>query len=271
MTDDAERIPLDLLDPATVRKRSRMVALGAVMVAGFFGGVLGLIAGRVPGLIAVVIVALPLLLLAWSEARRRVWLQGQVLSVRAFGTRSVDLRTADELDLLVTDVRGSRTVGLFVRGGGKAINLALAIYAGTGGRELGVFPLRRLADVLAGRGDPNGLVFSELLVAQPNGRLVQGLRRLAPRLAHRDEVQAPVGVDIDLAAQHALVEVVAAVAVALAQVVELDAGQLLVDGRPQADEHLGLEARRVQERVVEVEDDRARQGHAQRSPGSFAG
>ena len=166
MTDDAERIPLDLLDPATVRKRSRMVALGAVMVAGFFGGVLGLIAGRVPGLIAVVIVALPLLLLAWSEARRRVWLQGQVLSVRAFGTRSVDLRTADELDLLVTDVRGSRTVGLFVRGGGKAINLALAIYAGTGGRELGVFPLRRLADVLAGRGDPNGLVFSELLVAQ---------------------------------------------------------------------------------------------------------
>jgi len=166
VTDDAERIPLDLLDPATVRKRSRMVALGAVMVAGFFGGVLGLIAGRVPGLIAVVIVALPLLLLAWSEARRRVWLQGQVLSVRAFGTRSVDLRTADELDLLVTDVRGSRTVGLFVRGGGKAINLALAIYAGTGGRELGVFPLRRLADVLAGRGDPNGLVFSELLVAQ---------------------------------------------------------------------------------------------------------
>jgi hypothetical protein len=166
VTDDAERIPLDLLDPATVRKRSRMVAIGAVMVAGFFGGVLGLIAGRLPGLIALVVVALPLLLLAWSEARRRVWLQGQVLSVRAFGTRSVDLRTADELDLLITDVRGTRTVGLFVRGGGKAINLALAMYAGTGGREQGVFPLRRLADVLAGRGDPNGLVFSELLVAQ---------------------------------------------------------------------------------------------------------
>ena len=166
MTDDAERIPLDLLDPATVRKRARMVAIGAVMVAGFFGGVLGLIAGRVPGLVAAAIVALPLLMLAWSEARRRVWLQGHVLSVRAFGTRSVDLRTADELDLLVTDVRGARTVGLFVRGGGKAINLALAIYAGTGGREQGVFPLRRLADVLAGRGDPNGLVFSQLLVAQ---------------------------------------------------------------------------------------------------------
>ena len=166
MTEGAERIPLDLLDPAAVRKRSRMVAIGAIMVAGFFGGLLGLIAGRAPGLIAAAIIALPLLLLAWSEARRRVWLQGHVLSVRAFGTRSVDLREADELDLLVTDVRGSRTIGLFVRGGGKAINLALAIYAGTGGRELGVFPLRRLADTLAGRGDAKGLVFCELLVAQ---------------------------------------------------------------------------------------------------------
>lgn len=164
--EDTERIPLDLLDPAAVRKRSRMVSIGAIMVAAAFGGLLGLIAGRVPGLIGAGVIAVPLLLLAWSEARRRVWLQGHVLSVRAFGTRSVDLRTAEDLDLLVTDVRGSRTVGLFVRGNRKAINLALAIYAGTGGRELGVFPLRRLADVLAGRGDAKGLVFSGLLVAQ---------------------------------------------------------------------------------------------------------
>jgi hypothetical protein len=191
VTDDAERIPLDLLDPATVRKRARMVAVGAVMVAGFFGGVIGLIAGRTPGLIAVAIVATPLLLLAWSEARRRVWLQGQVLSVRAFGTRSVDLKTAPELDLLVTDVRGARTVGLFVRGGGKAINLALAIYAGTGGREQGVFPLRRLADMLAGRGDPNGLVYSELLVAQLRAE-AQGLAA-ADRPLYRLASLAPAG------------------------------------------------------------------------------
>lgn len=165
MSDD-ERIPLDLLDPTAVRKRARTVAIGAVMVAAAFGGLLGLLAGRTAGLVTAAIFALPLLLLAWSEARRRVWLSGHVLSVRAFGTRSVDLHTADQLDLLVTDMRGSRTVGLFVRGGGKAINLALAIYAGTGGREQGVLALRKLADVLAGRGDARGLVFSELLVAQ---------------------------------------------------------------------------------------------------------
>ena len=111
----------------------------------------------------------------------------------------------------------------------------------------------------------------ELLVAQADGGRLQRLGRLAPRLAHRDQVQAPVGGDVELAAQHALVEVVAAVAEALAQVVELDAGQLLVERRAQPDEHLGLEARGVEQRVVEVEDDRARQRHAQRSPGSFAG
>ena len=56
-----------------------------------------------------------------------------------------------------------------------------------------------------------------------DGGLLQRLRRLAPRLAHRDQVQAPVGGDVELAAEHALVEVVAAVAEARAQVVELDA------------------------------------------------
>ncbi len=161
-----ERIPLDLLDPATVRKRARTVAIGALMVAAAFGGLLGLLAGQTAGLVTAAVFGVPLLLLAWSEARRRVWLEGHVLSVRAFGTRAVDLHTADQVDLLVTDMRGSRTVGLFVRGGGKAINLALAIYAGTGGREQGVFGLRKLADVLAGRGDALGLVFSDLLVAQ---------------------------------------------------------------------------------------------------------
>ncbi|TWP52147.1 hypothetical protein FKR81_11240 [Lentzea tibetensis] len=166
MSDPAERLPLDLLDPSTVRKRARMVAIGAVMVAAAFGGVVGLIGGSVAGLITAGVIALPLLLLALSEARRHVWLEGTTVHVRAFGTRSVDLKTATQLDLLVTDMRGSRTVGLFVRGGGKAINIALAIYAGTGGREQGIFQLRKLADVLASRGDTPGLVFSELLVAQ---------------------------------------------------------------------------------------------------------
>ena len=43
------------------------------------------------------------------------------------------------------------------------------------------------------------------------------------------------------------------------------------DRLAEPDEHLALEAGRIEKRVVEVEDDRARQGHAQRAPGSFAG
>lgn len=161
-----DKLSLDLLDKVTVRKRARMVAIGGMMVALAFGAVVGFIGGRWAGLITFLIVSVPVVLLALSEARRTVWLEGTRVNVRAFGTRTVDLATADALDLLVTDLRGARTVGLFVRGGKRAINVAVSMYAGTGGRELGIYQLRRLADALAARGDTPGLVFSELLVAQ---------------------------------------------------------------------------------------------------------
>lgn len=163
-----DRLSLDLLPQSVVRRRARLVAIFAVLVAGGFGGLVGFFGGRVAGLVAALVVAVPVLLLALSESRRRVWLHGSLIEVRALGSRRVDLRAADKLDLLVTDTRGVRTVGLLVTGppNGKTINLALATYAGAGGRELGVLPLRRLADLLAGIGDARGLVFSELLVAQ---------------------------------------------------------------------------------------------------------
>ncbi|PWK86172.1 hypothetical protein C8D88_105215 [Lentzea atacamensis] len=161
-----DKLSLDLLDKVTVRKRARMVAIGGLMVALAFGAIVGFIGGRWAGIIAALIVVLPVVLLAMSEARRTVWLEGTRVNVRAFGTRTVDLATADSLDLLVTDLRGARTVGLFVRGNKKAINIALSMYSGVGGRELGIYQLRRLADALAARGDTPGLVFSELLVAQ---------------------------------------------------------------------------------------------------------
>ncbi|MET8764638.1 hypothetical protein [Lentzea sp. NPDC004782] len=161
-----DKLVLDLLDKETVRKRARMVAIGGLMVALAFGAIVGFIGGRWAGIIAFLIVSLPVVLLALSEARRTVWLEGTAVHVRAFGTRTVDLATADSLDLLVTDMRGARTVGLFVRGGKRAINIALSMYSGVGGREMGIYQLRRLADTLAARGDTPGLVFSELLVAQ---------------------------------------------------------------------------------------------------------
>jgi hypothetical protein len=165
--EHGDRIRLDLLDVATLRRRALMVGAGALVVATAIGGLVGLLGGRLAGLLAAVVVGLPLLLLAWSETRRQSWLAGSEVSVRAFGTRVVDLHQADRLDLLVTDMRGSRTVGLLAGSPrGRTVNVALAMYAGAGGRALGILPLRRLADALAGTGDARGLVLSELLVAE---------------------------------------------------------------------------------------------------------
>lgn len=165
---DEQTISLDLLDRSTVRKRARNVGIAALIVGSALGGIVGLFAGPGGFFVTAAIVAVPLLLLAYTESRKTYWLDGTRVSARAFGTRTVDLATAEKLDVLITDVRGARTVGLLVTGPpkAKALNIGLAMYAGAGGKELGVYPLRRLADALASTGDTRALVLSELVVAQ---------------------------------------------------------------------------------------------------------
>ncbi|AOS62923.1 hypothetical protein [Actinoalloteichus hymeniacidonis] len=159
-------IALDLLPSQLVRRRAWSIAAGALIVGAALGGLFGLIGGRTAGLVAGGVIAVPLLLLAWAEARRRTRLAGSVVSVSAFGTRRVDLNELREIDVLVLDQRGMRTVGLLMQGQGKTVNLSLALYAGAGGRELGILELRRLADALAAVGDMRTLTLSQLLVAQ---------------------------------------------------------------------------------------------------------
>ncbi|WP_019853644.1 hypothetical protein [Actinopolyspora mortivallis] len=161
-------VSLDLLDRAVVRRRATSVVVVAVVVGAAVGGIVGLFAGPPGFLVSFAVLAVPLSLMAFGEARKTYWLDGTQVAARAFGTRRVDLARATRLDVLVTDVRGARTISLLVAGPpkNKALNVALAMYAGTGGRELGVYELRRLADTLAGTGDTRALVLSELLVAQ---------------------------------------------------------------------------------------------------------
>ncbi|MGH3861438.1 hypothetical protein [Actinokineospora sp.] len=161
---EPERIPLTLADPS--RRRGCVTVAVALLFGAAVGGVVGLIFGQTPGLITAAVVAGTLALLTWMTARRRIWLQGTRVVAETIGSKVVDLRVVDRLDLLVTDVRGVRTVGLLVGAKGKSINIALAAYSGTGGRELGILALRRLADALAGSENTSGLVFSQLLVAQ---------------------------------------------------------------------------------------------------------
>ncbi len=161
-----ERISLTLTDQSGARRRG-CVAVGVAVVFGAaVGGIVGLLAGQTAALSTAAVIVVLLLVLSWVSNRRTLWLEGDRVIAKAVGSKSVDLRQAERVELLVTDIRGTRTVGLLVGGGGKTINLSLAVYSGTGGRELGILVLRRLADVLASSENTTGLVFSQLLVAQ---------------------------------------------------------------------------------------------------------
>jgi hypothetical protein len=161
-----ERISLTITDQTGARKRGCLAVGVAVVFGAAIGGIVGLIAGQTAALITAAVIVVLLLLLSWVSSRRTLWLEGDRVIAKAVGSKSVDLRHAEQIELLVTDIRGTRTVGLLVGGGGKTINLSLAVYSGTGGRELGILVLRRLADILAGSENTTGLVFSQLLVAQ---------------------------------------------------------------------------------------------------------
>jgi hypothetical protein len=196
-----ERIPIMLHEPGTGRRRVGMALAVSLVLGAAIGGVVGLIAGRIPGLVTAAVVVLLLMGLSWVSGRRQVWLEGTRLMAKTVGTKSVDLRHAERIELVVTDVRGTRTIGLLVGARGKTINLPIAAYAGTGGRELGILVLRRLADALAASENTSGLVFSELLVAQLRAeakgeaaaeRPLYRLASLAPsgRLAQRLKTEA---------------------------------------------------------------------------------
>jgi hypothetical protein len=161
-----EPIPLNLTELASARRRGCVAFTGAVIVGAAVGGIVALFAGQTPALITAGLVIALLTFLSWVSGRRRLWLEGNQIVAKALGRKSVDLRHVDKIELMVTDIRGTRTVGLLLTSGRKSINLALAVYSGAGGRELGILVLRRLADVLANSENTAGLVYSQLLVAQ---------------------------------------------------------------------------------------------------------
>jgi hypothetical protein len=166
--ESPERLALFEEDPRGRRRRGISGLIGVVIVAAAFGGIAGLIGGTVLGLVVALVVALPLVYVMAVSIRRRVWLEGSTLLVRTWGLRRVDLVTATRLDLVIGDVRGSRTVSLLVNAGrrGKVAKVDLAVFSGTGGRELGIMQLRKLANALMNNTEANGLVFGELLVAE---------------------------------------------------------------------------------------------------------
>ena len=165
---EPERTPLDLVARGSGGRRGWMFAVAVFVVAAAVGGIAGLLGGQEIGLVTAAVTATVLVALAWAQSRRTCWLQGTRVVVHTFRTRSVDLRGAQRIDLVVMDVRGARTIGLLVADLPRArgISVPVASYSGTGGRELGILVLRRLADALSASENSGGLVLSELLVAQ---------------------------------------------------------------------------------------------------------
>jgi hypothetical protein len=199
VTDPGDQhTPLDLLPGAVLRRRAAIVSGAAVAIGAVAGVVVGVFVAWPIGVAVGVVLGLPLLLAAVAEARRHSWLRDGVVSVRAIGTRSVDLRRASAIELLVSETRGMRAVGVLVSGPpkGRTVNIAVAAYTHRGGTELDILALRRLADALAAGSGTDGLVFAELLVAQLRaeaqdlpaaGRPLYRIAATAPagRLAHR--------------------------------------------------------------------------------------
>ncbi|GAB3579029.1 hypothetical protein GCM10027445_47040 [Amycolatopsis endophytica] len=165
---EPQRLALHQEDRGQARKRLVSGLVGVLIMAAAFGGIAGLIGGRIAGLVAALVIGLPLLYVVLWNVRRKLWLEGTAVLVRTWRTRRVDLAAAKRIDLLVTDVRGARTVSLLFNSGqrGQVVKIDVAVYSGTGGREMPILTLRRLADALANNIEANGLVFSELLVAQ---------------------------------------------------------------------------------------------------------
>lgn len=201
MTDSP--LSLQMIDRSAARKRFRTAIVAVLILAAAIGGIVGLIGGRLAGLIAAGVIAIPLLLFSWSQSRRQVWLEGTNIVLRTFGRRVVDLSKAERLELVVTDVRSVRTVSVLVAETprSRGINVPVASYSGTGGAELGIMALRKLADALAASENSGSLVFSELLVAQLRaeardeglaGRPLYQLARSAPsgKLAVRLKAEA---------------------------------------------------------------------------------
>lgn len=164
---EPQRVALSGDDAQQRRRRTMSLLFVAVLIAAAVGGIFGLFLGRAGGLIAAAVVAAPMLLIVGYAARRQVWLDGGDLVVRTWGTRRIPVAEATRVDVVITQVRGSRTVGLLIGGGTSgAVKVDLAVYQSGGGREMGVLPLRRLANALMNNIEANGMVFAELLVAQ---------------------------------------------------------------------------------------------------------
>ncbi|TSD94656.1 hypothetical protein FOS14_20335 [Skermania sp. ID1734] len=159
-------LTIDLVPTQLVAPRLRRIAAIAVVV----GVVVALLAGAATtwpvGIVAGAVVGGPTAVAALLSMRRRTWLTGTVVrSRRLLRTRHVDLAAAQTAELTVRSGRISQ-ISLKIGDGNRSAAVPLALYTDTGGRELEVLGLRRLADGLAAGELVAAAALSSVLVEQ---------------------------------------------------------------------------------------------------------
>ncbi|MGW1740199.1 hypothetical protein ACWCPQ_15470 [Nocardia sp. NPDC001965] len=165
--DAGQRIGLDLVAPEVYAPVLRRLALVALALALAIGAVTGVVFGPFPGLVAVLVVALPAVGYVAVARRRRLWLCGSTISAQTLTrTRALDVPAVTGVELLVYPGRLSRLVLRLTAGPDRQL-VPLAMYTDAGsGRELHLLGLRRLADALVRSELPAALAVADLLVHQ---------------------------------------------------------------------------------------------------------
>jgi hypothetical protein len=157
-----ELTALDLVDPALIAPRLRRVALIAAAIGIAVAVVVGLLVSWPIGLLVGAVIGGPTAISALLGLRRRIWMSGNVIHARRpLGVRRIDAAAA----LQVRTGRVSQ-VALRVGDGDAVVTVPLALYTDTGGAELAVLALRRLADALAASDLAAAAAVSSVLVQQ---------------------------------------------------------------------------------------------------------
>ena len=75
---------------------------------------MALFAGQTAALVTAGVVIVLLTFLSWVSGRRKLWLEGDQVVAKALGRKIGRPAHVDKIELMVTDIRGTRTVGLLL-------------------------------------------------------------------------------------------------------------------------------------------------------------
>lgn len=166
MTDDGDRIALDLVPISLIAPRLKRVAAIATVLGLMIGAVVAIFTQWWVGVIVAAVVAVPTALPAIVALRRGISLVGNMIrSTGGFRERHVDVASAMGAEIRVRSGRVSE-VSVRITDAAGTVAVPLALYTGDGGRELEIVALRGLADALSRSESVPAVAIASVLIDQ---------------------------------------------------------------------------------------------------------